>query len=132
MGGPKGPPAEEEPYARSFIVSVLNSRRAIPKGKWEIHKRVKTVGCYPLVPSAGSVHLPCEMVAMQQFLRSVRARLIQILTVQRLNRRIFVRKTQRCILIESEQNLAAVGGLFAVGAVHRADRRRLHSRPGMP
>ena len=35
-------PAEEEPYARSFIVSVLNSRRAIPKGKWEIHKRVKT------------------------------------------------------------------------------------------
>ena len=72
------------------------------------------------------------MVAMQQFLRSVRARLIQILTVQRLNRRIFMRKTQRCILIESEQNLAAVGGLFAVSAVHPVAYFRLHSRPGMP
>ena len=80
-----------------YSLSSLNCRRAIPKGKREIHKRVETVGCYPLVPSAGSVHLPCEMVAMQQFLRSVRARLIQILTVQRLNRRILIKRRRRSI-----------------------------------
>ena len=53
MGGTMAAPTVEKILCRSFIVSVLQISPCFLRGNGEIHKRVETVGVYPLVPLPG-------------------------------------------------------------------------------
>ena len=72
-----------------------------------------------LLCSAVLWHLPRKVVAVQQMLGFFRAGFAQILAVQRLYRRIFVRIAEGSMPVEVIQHLAACFGLFTVAAVHR-------------